>query len=70
MKKNEKLILASTFLCVLLSKPILACTRAVYFGKENQTITGRSMDWSEDMDSHFYLFPRGMKREGGGNNNP
>ncbi|MGL4539175.1 MAG: linear amide C-N hydrolase [Cetobacterium sp.] len=70
MKKNKKLILASTFLCVLLSKPILACTRAVYFGKENQTITGRSMDWSEDMDSHFYLFPRGMKREGGGNNNP
>ncbi len=22
-----------------------ACSRAVYFGKEGQTVTGRTMDW-------------------------
>jgi choloylglycine hydrolase len=42
-----------------------ACTRAVYFGKENQTVTGRSMDWVEDMHTNLWVFPRGMKRDGG-----
>jgi len=42
-----------------------ACTRAVYFGKESQTVTGRSMDWVEDMQTNLWIFPRGMKRDGG-----
>jgi len=42
-----------------------ACTRALYFGKEGQTVTGRSMDWVEDMQSNLWIFPRGMKRDGG-----
>ncbi len=42
-----------------------ACTRAVYFGKEGQTVTGRSMDWAEDMQSNLWAFPRGMQRDGG-----
>lgn len=42
-----------------------ACTRAVYFGKESQTVTGRSMDWVEDMHTNLWVFPRGMKRDGG-----
>jgi penicillin V acylase-like amidase (Ntn superfamily) len=41
------------------------CTRAVYFGKEGQTVTGRSMDWVEDMQTNLWIFPRGMKRDGG-----
>lgn len=43
----------------------LACTRAVYFGLEGQTVTGRTMDWPEDMQSNLWVFPRGMKRDGG-----
>lgn len=39
-----------------------ACTRAVYFGKNSQTVTGRTMDWFSDMQSNLWLFPRGMKR--------
>lgn len=39
-----------------------ACTRAVYFGKEGQTVTGRTMDWFADMQSKLYLFPRGLER--------
>lgn len=42
-----------------------ACTRAVYFGKQGQTVTGRSMDWVEDMETNLWVFPRGMKRDGG-----
>ena len=42
-----------------------ACSRAVYFGKEGQTVTGRSMDWPEDMHTNLWIFPRGMKQDGG-----
>ncbi|WP_397570975.1 linear amide C-N hydrolase [Schlesneria sp. T3-172] len=42
-----------------------ACTRAVYLGKEGMVVTGRTMDWAEDMHSNIWLFPRGMKRDGG-----
>lgn len=44
--------------------PIEACTRAVYLGSDGVVITGRSMDWAEDMRSNLWVFPRGMKREG------
>ncbi len=41
-----------------------ACTRAVYIGSDNVVITGRSMDWEEDMQSNLWSFPRGVKRDG------
>lgn len=41
-----------------------ACTRAAYFGNDNLAITGRSMDWAEDMQSNLWVFPKGMKRNG------
>jgi penicillin V acylase-like amidase (Ntn superfamily) len=41
-----------------------ACTRAVYLGTDNVVITGRTLDWSEDVYSNAWLFPRGMTREG------
>lgn len=42
-----------------------ACTRALYFGKEGQVVTGRTMDWMEDLLSNLWIFPRGMARDGG-----
>jgi choloylglycine hydrolase len=40
-----------------------ACSRAVYFGLEGQTVTGRTMDWFEaDLGSNIWLFPRGLER--------
>lgn len=39
-----------------------ACTRILYTGEENTVITGRSMDWSEDIHSNIWVFPRGIKR--------
>ncbi|MFI4874211.1 MAG: linear amide C-N hydrolase [Blastopirellula sp. JB062] len=41
------------------------CTRAVYFGLEGRTVTGRSMDWREEMHTNLWIFPRGMSRDGG-----
>ncbi|MGL4421856.1 MAG: linear amide C-N hydrolase, partial [Gemmataceae bacterium] len=43
----------------------VACTRAVYLGKDQQIVTGRTMDWMEDMQTNLWIFPRGMKRDGG-----
>ncbi|MEG6508248.1 linear amide C-N hydrolase [Methyloligella sp. 2.7D] len=41
-----------------------ACTRALYVGPDDTVITGRSMDWKEDMQTDLWVFPRGMKRSG------
>lgn len=48
------------------SAPIAdACTRVVYLGPSDQIITGRSMDWKEDMFTNLWVFPRGMQRDNG-----
>ncbi len=41
-----------------------ACTRVLYQGTQNVVITGRSMDWMEDMHSNLWVFPRGVERNG------
>lgn len=64
---NKKLILALAVVAVALVggiHPADACTRAVYIGPDNMVITGRTMDWKEDIGSNLYLFPRGIKRMG------
>ncbi len=57
-------IVASFALGILAISPTNACTRAVYLGTDEVVITGRSMDWSEDMQSNLWIFPRGLKRTG------
>ena len=44
--------------------PAAACTRAVYIGSAGMVITGRSMDWAEDMHTNLWVFPRGIARDG------
>jgi penicillin V acylase-like amidase (Ntn superfamily) len=62
--------LAALRLVMLLSGSVFAipsaeaCTRALYVGDDGTVITGRSMDWSEDMQSNMWAMPRGMKRNG------
>jgi len=53
---------------VLLS-PVEACTRVVYLGPDGMIVTGRTMDWKEDLRTNLYLFPRGMKRSGADSGN-
>ena len=40
------------------------CTRTLYVGDENIVITGRNMDWKQDMASNLWTFPAGMERDG------
>lgn len=67
MKTNRhfRIVVAALLLAGLLAAPEQtpqACTRAVYFGKADQVVTGRTMDWLEDMHSNLWIFPRGMAR--------
>lgn len=48
----------------LLAPAVHPCTRVLYVGEGGLVITGRSMDWAEDMYSNIWVFPRGMKRDG------
>lgn len=41
-----------------------ACTRAVYLGPQNTVLTGRSMDWMNDVKSNIWVFAEGMQRDG------
>ena len=49
--------------------PLTACTRVLYVAKDGTVITGRSMDWGEDLKSNMWVLPRGMKRDGMGGKN-
>ena len=49
--------------------PVAACTRVLYVAKDGTVITGRSMDWGEDLKSNMWVLPRGMKRDGMGGTN-
>ncbi|OLT62071.1 MULTISPECIES: linear amide C-N hydrolase [Moorena] len=46
-----------------------ACSRLVYHGSSNGPITARSMDWFQDPDANLWVFPKGMKRNGGAGTN-
>jgi len=38
-----------------------ACSRATWLGNDGAVITGRSMDWPYDFNTHFYVIPRGFR---------
>ena len=64
MKRTLKLGMTAV-LSMVLAVPYMAeaCSRAVYFGLEGQTVTGRTMDWFvSDMDTNMWLYPRGLER--------
>ncbi|MCX5493146.1 linear amide C-N hydrolase [Kaistia dalseonensis] len=47
-------------------QPAAACTRALYVSDDGLVITGRSMDWAEDMHTNLWAFPKGIARDGAG----
>ena len=57
-------VLASAFLAATALTPASACTRTLYVGGDNTVITGRNMDWKEDMASNLWVFPAGTQRDG------
>lgn len=62
MKKYFGIIIFLTAFFLLFIKDAEACTRALYTGENNLVITGRSMDWTEDLQSNIWVFPKGMTR--------
>lgn len=64
LKKPFKIALAALAVASSFLGQAEACTRIVYNGTENLVITGRSMDWAEDIKSNIWVFPRGIQRDG------
>lgn len=62
--KISKLMVGIASLSMMVSEPLNACTRALFTGSDNVVITGRSMDWSEDMGSEIWVLPKGIERNG------
>ena len=59
--------LSAIFLLIalsLISYKTEACTRAVYLGENGLVITGRTMDWKENIPTNLYILPRGISRQG------
>ncbi|MCC5791698.1 MAG: linear amide C-N hydrolase [Legionellaceae bacterium] len=60
----KKSIMSGALLALLLTPQVNACTRALYTGDANTVITGRSMDWAQDMQTNIWVLPRGIERNG------
>jgi penicillin V acylase-like amidase (Ntn superfamily) len=61
--QSLRLLLAST-LCFLFVAPAMACSRVVYLGPAGAVVTGRTMDWTQSMETNLWAFPAGLKRNG------
>jgi choloylglycine hydrolase len=59
-----KIIGIALSIVLLAVAPALSCTRVLYVGDDGTVITGRTMDWAEDMHSDLWALPRGMERDG------
>lgn len=69
MKKSSVLSVKATVLGIglgvwSLSLNLEACTRALFVANDTTVMTGRTMDWEEDMRSDLWLMPRGIARNG------
>ena len=61
--QSLQLLLAST-LCFLFAASAMACSRVVYLGPAGAVVTGRTMDWTQSMETNLWAFPAGLKRNG------
>ncbi len=60
--KTLMALISST--CIVLSPMTEACSRFTYTGPDNTVITGRSMDWDEDLHTDLWAFPAGIQHVG------
>jgi penicillin V acylase-like amidase (Ntn superfamily) len=61
----KRFITILTLAVTLTAPKAEACTRVVYHGPDGRSIiTGRNMDFKDPMVSNFWVFPRGMERNG------
>lgn len=65
MKNIKIAIIASLFTLQTFSMDVEACSRVIYEGADSRYITARSMDWKVNIPTSLWVFPKGMKRDGG-----
>jgi len=63
MKKFPLTVVSFLALTTAIS-PTFACTRVVLKTDEGTVLTGRSMDWMQDIGNNLWVFPRGIQRDG------
>lgn len=61
-KKLPRLLCLGSLL--LIAEVAMACTRVVYLGHNQQTMTARSMDWKVDVGTNLWILPNQVKRNG------
>jgi choloylglycine hydrolase len=64
-----KTLLVACLTLALGAQSATACTRAMYVGPDNVVVTGRNMDWSENMDANLWSIPRGTAHDGAAGKN-
>lgn len=65
MSRTNAMFLAVAAVAALAATPkVDACTRVVYEGADGRFLTGRTMDWKEDVGTNLWILPRGMARDG------
>ncbi len=57
-----KIALIAVLVITSMPIPVSACTRVLYVAKDSTVITGRSMDWGEDLKSNMWVLPRGISQ--------
>lgn len=65
MTKIKVAIVASFLMFQSFTVEADACSRVIYEGADSRFITARSMDWKEDIPTSLWVFPRGMNKDGG-----
>ncbi|MFN4897110.1 MAG: linear amide C-N hydrolase [Pseudomonadota bacterium] len=58
MKKNTAISIVLGLAALLTVRCSEACSRATWCGGNGDVVTGRSMDWPYDFNTHFYIIPR------------
>ncbi|NBP89328.1 MAG: linear amide C-N hydrolase [Planctomycetia bacterium] len=47
-----------------MATPTFPCSRVVYLGPAGAVVTGRTMDWTQSMETNLWAFPAGLSRNG------
>ena len=63
-RRGRSVLVGCLAAILLAAGPAEACTRATYLGGDGLVVTGRSMDWAEDMRTNLWVFPAGIARDG------
>ena len=69
LKKIVSSILA-VVIAVFPAANAFACTRVLHNDSHGNFVTGRTMDWKEEIQTNLWAFPAGMKRIGGEGKDP